>query len=113
MMRDGKPQGFFYLDHRTVDIKYNIITDVHVTPGNVSDVDPYISRLDRQIKRFGFKVKYVGLDAGYFTNPICKRIAERNIQATIGFRCSPHEKGKYTKYKFQYVKELDAYVCPD
>jgi len=113
MFRDGKPEGFFYLDHRTVDIKYNIITDVHITPGNVNDVDPYINRLDRQIKRFDFKVKYVGLDAGYFTNLICKRIAEKGIQATIGFRRSPHEKGKYTKYKFQYVKELDIYVCPD
>lgn len=113
MCREGKPEGFFYLDHRTVDNRYNIITDVHVTPGNVSDVDPYIERLDRQIKRFGFKVKYVGLDAGYFTNPICKELADRNIQGVIGFRRSSSSKGKYTKYKFQYVKEKDLYVCPD
>jgi hypothetical protein len=113
MFREGKPEGFFYLDHRTVDIKYNMITDVHVTPGNVNDADPYIERLERQRNAFGFNVKYVGLDAGYFTNPICKQIGERNIQAVIGFRRSPHEKGKYTKYMFQYVKELDIYVCPD
>ena len=25
MMRDNKPEGFFYLDHRTVDSKNNII----------------------------------------------------------------------------------------
>jgi transposase len=113
MFREGKPEGFFYLDHRTVDIKYNIITDVHVTPGNVSDQDPYIERLDRQRETFNFDVKYVGLDAGYFTNPICKQINERDIQAVIGFRRSQHEKGKYSKYSFQYVKELDIYVCPD
>jgi transposase len=65
MMRDGKPEGFFYLDHRTVDSKHNIITDVYVTPGNINDVDPYLERLDAQIKKFGFKTKYVGLDAGY------------------------------------------------
>ncbi|MDQ0497335.1 hypothetical protein QOZ95_005576 [Paenibacillus brasilensis] len=41
MIRDGKPEGFFYLDHRTVDMKYNLITDVHVTPGNVHDSVPY------------------------------------------------------------------------
>ena len=46
MHRDGKPQGFFYLDHRTVDSKYNIITDTFVTPGNVNDVKPYIERLN-------------------------------------------------------------------
>lgn len=33
--RDGKPEGFHYLDHRTVDHKYNVITDCYVTPGNV------------------------------------------------------------------------------
>jgi hypothetical protein len=113
MFRDGKPEGFFYLDHRTVDSKYNIITDVHVTPGNVNDADPYIERLDRQIERFGFDIKYAGADAGYFTSVICKRLFDRNIQGVIGFRRSSSSKGRYTKYKFQYVKELDIYVCPD
>lgn len=113
MVRDGKPKGFFYLDHRTVDIKYNIITDVHVTAGNVSDVDPYLSRLDRQIERFHFNVKYAGTDAGYFTNPICKGLADRNIQGVIGSKLGTHTKGKYHKYNFQYVKELDICVCPD
>lgn len=112
MVRDGKPKGFFYLDHRTVDIKYNIITDVYVTPGNVNDVDPYLRRLDRQIERFNFDVKYAGSDAGYFTNPICKGLADRNIQGAIGSRLGTHTKGKYHKYNFQYVKELDICVCP-
>lgn len=48
MHRDGKPQGFFYLDHRTVDSKHNIITDVFVTPGNTNDVKPYLNRLRTQ-----------------------------------------------------------------
>lgn len=39
MMRDGKPKGLSYLDHRTADSKYNIITDVYVTPGKINDVD--------------------------------------------------------------------------
>jgi Transposase and inactivated derivatives len=111
MFRDNKPKGFFYLDHRTVDSKYNIITDVHVTAGNVNDVDPYLSRLDRQIKRFGFDVKYVGLDAGYFTNAICKGIVDRGIMPVIAYRLGPHVKGKYTKNKFTYIKEWDTYAC--
>jgi hypothetical protein len=113
MVRDGKPEGFFYLDHRTVDKKHNIITDVHVTPGNVNDVDPYLKRLDRQIETFNFKVKYVRLDAGYFTNPILKGIAERNIVSAVAYRLGPHEKGKYTKRKFQYIEEWDVYACPN
>lgn len=35
MVRDSKSKGFFYLDHRTVDSRCNIVTDVHVTAGNV------------------------------------------------------------------------------
>ncbi|OWA35552.1 hypothetical protein B9G55_13030 [Saccharibacillus sp. O16] len=51
MVRDGKPEGFFYLDHRTVDGKYNVITDVYVTAGNVHDSVPYLMRLARQVKQ--------------------------------------------------------------
>jgi Transposase and inactivated derivatives len=113
MNRDGKPKGFFYLDHRTVDSKHNIITDVYVTPGNINDVDPYVERLDIQIKKFNFKTKYVGADAGYLTNNICKEICERELKAVMGYRRSPHVRGKYTKFKFEYVKEQDVYYCPD
>jgi len=44
MVRDGKPKGFFYLDHRTVDGRHAIITDTHVTPANVHDSVPYLGR---------------------------------------------------------------------
>ena len=37
MYRESKPEGFFYLDHRTVDYKFNLITNVYITPGNVHD----------------------------------------------------------------------------
>ncbi len=113
MHRDGKPQGFFYLDHRTVDSKNNIITDVFVTPGNVNDVKPYIARLQAQIEKFGFDVKYVGLDAGYNVSNICRQIYEMGIEAAMGSRRDCHQKGKYGKYKFKYLPEWDVYICPE
>ncbi len=113
MHRDGKPQGFFYLDHRTVDSKTNIITDVYVTPGNTNDVKPYIARLKEQIKKFGFKVKYVGLDAGYNVSNICRQIYEMGIEAAMGKRRDCHQKGKYGKYKYKYIPEWDVYICPE
>jgi hypothetical protein len=113
MYRENKPEGFYYLDHRTVDIKYNIITDTFVTPGNINDVDPYINRLDRQKERFGFEIKYVGLDAGYYTNPICKYLSDRKIQGVIGYRSGVHQKGKYSKNKFQYDQQTNTYTCPN
>ncbi|GAA4530168.1 hypothetical protein GCM10023174_20240 [Chelativorans composti] len=35
LVREGKPTGFFYLDHRTVGGRLAIITDTHVTPASV------------------------------------------------------------------------------
>ena len=112
MHRDGKPKGFFYLDHRTVDAKHNIITDVHVTAGNVNDTQPYIERLKNQQGKFGFDVRYVGLDAGYNVAKICKELDGMGITSAVGYRRGCQSKGKYGKHKFQYVKELDTYVCP-
>ena len=114
MHRDGKPKGFFYLDHRTVDAKYNIITDSYVTAGNANDVKPYKERLKYQIEKFKFDVKAVGLDAGYNTAAICKTLIEEfKIQAAMGKRRGCQQKGKYGKYKFTYFSEWDVYICPE
>ncbi len=113
MHRDGKPQGFFYLDHRTVDSKHNIITDVYVTPGNTNDVKPYIARLKEQINKFGFDVKYVGLDAGYNVSSICKQLYDMDIEPAMGRRRGCQQKGKFGKYKFSYLPEWDVYICPE
>ena len=31
--KEGKPDGFHYSEHRTVDSRYNIIVNTHITPG--------------------------------------------------------------------------------
>ena len=54
MVREGKPKGFFYLDHRTVDGRLGIITDTYATPANVHDFIVDLGRLDRQRQRFEF-----------------------------------------------------------
>jgi transposase len=113
MHRDGKPKGFFYLDHRTVDAKANIITDVFVTPGNVNDVDPYIDRLKIQIDKFGFHTEYVGVDAAYNTSYICKDLASMGLLGAMGYRRGCQAKGKYGKYKFVYLPEWDVCICPE
>ncbi|WP_445506905.1 transposase, partial [Niallia sp. 03190] len=113
MSRDNKQEMFCYLDHRTTDMKCNIITDAFVTPGNVHDSVPYLERLDRQIERFQFNVEAVALDSGYLTNPICKGIIERNIFGVIAHRRYSPVKGLFPKWKFTYDKEADYYTCPN
>jgi transposase len=112
MHRDGKPKGFFYLDHRTVDDRSAIITDVFVTPANVTDTAPYIDRLTTQIEKFGFAVTAVGLDAGYNTTGICRKLGELGIEGALGRKRGCHAKGRWGKHRFTFVGERDAYVCP-
>lgn len=113
LYRTGKPEQFCYLDHRTVDFKYNIITDVHVTPGNVHDSLPYLERLKRQIERFEFNVEAVALDSGYLTNPICHELKEQKIFTVIGHRRFHPTKGLFSKFKFKYDPDKNEYLCPN
>ena len=114
MVRDGKPKGFFYLDHRSVDGLHSIITDSYTTPANVHDSIPYLTRLDRQRQRFGFDVTSVGLDAGYATAAIAHGLEERGILGVTGYRTpNPPPAGLMRKSKFIYDHNVDAYRCPN
>lgn len=112
MVREGKPKGFFYLDHRTVDGRNAIITDSYATPANLHDSRPYLDRLDRQCERFGFDVWGVGLDAGYYTAAICKGLEDRSIYGVMGYRRPNKPKGYLPKRAFTYDAETNSYRCP-
>jgi hypothetical protein len=113
MVRDGKPTGFFYLDHRTVDGKCAIITDTHVTPASVHDSVPYLARLDHQCQRFGLNPIGVGLDAGYFTAAICHGLEARSLYGVIGYRRPSKLKGYLPKRLFTYETQSNTYQCPE
>ena len=113
MVREGKSKGFFYLDHRTVDGKCGIITDGFTTPATIHNSVPCLSRLDRQRERFGFKVRAVGLDAGYFTPHVCRGLlGERKIYGVIGYSRPTHRAGYLRKREFVYDEHYDCYICP-
>lgn len=113
MVREGKPVGFFYLDHRTVDGVHALIVDTHVTAGNVHDSRPYLARLDRVRERFALPTGAVGLDAGYFTPSVCKGLIERGLYAVMGYRRPNHRQGYFYKRDYRYDPSTDAYHCPD
>jgi transposase len=113
MVRDGKPKGFFYLDHRTVDGRHAIITDSYATPATVHDSVPYLGRLDRQRERFGFQIRAAGVDAGYATAAITQGLEERSIYGVIGYRTPTHRDGYFYKREYRYDEKLDVYICPN
>jgi len=113
MVRDGKPKGFFYLDHRTLDGRHAIITDTQVTPANVHDSVPYLGRLDRQRERFGFQIRAVGVDAGHAAAAITQGLEERNIYGVIGYRTPTHRDRYFYKREYRYDEKFDVYICPN
>jgi hypothetical protein len=112
MVREGKPKGFFYLDHRTTCGQHNLITDTHITAANVHDSIPYLERLDRQRERFNFETEAVGLDAGYMSAPLCKGLEDRKLYGVIGYRRPTHIKGRLPKRAYVYDAGQDIYRCP-
>lgn len=115
MSRKDKPEGFYYLNHCTVDHKYNIITDAWVTPGYVNDAKVYVERLHRQVETFGFQdtLEAVALDSGYMTPYICKKTLDMNLIPAIAERSAPTKDSALPKQQFTYNSECDVYVCPN
>ena len=111
--REGKPEGFYYSEHRTVDSKNNVIVNVHVEPANVNDITP-VPKILREIQqRLGQLPKYMGFDAGYHSAWIAHLLETYKIQGVIGYRRHTHKKDVFGKYRFRYEPDFDAYVCPE
>lgn len=110
--KEGKPDGFHYSEHRTVDSKNNIVVNVRITPANVNDVDPVPDILNDIEKRLGHLPTYMGVDAGYHNAPTCHQIASRGIQPVVGYRRHTHKGERFEKYRFIYQKDKNVYLCP-
>jgi transposase len=115
LARPGKPKGFHYLSHQTIDGKHGIITDVFVTPANTEDFEPYVDRIKQQIKAYGFCVAEVGLDKGYDYEEIHKEMYDLRIKTYIPIKQpnGAEKHGLYTLSNFQYVECSDIYICPN
>ena len=115
LSRPGKPTGFHYLNHQTIDGGSGIITDVHVTSANTTDHQHHANRIKYQIGKFGFNTKEVGADAGYDEPEIHAVALERNIKTYIPRkdRAIKEADGTYRRDDFQYDSRQDVYICPN
>ena len=111
--REGKPDGFHYSEHRTVDSKNNVIVNVHVEPANVNDITPVPTILKEIQQRLGQLPKYMGFDAGYHSAWIAHLLEKNRIQGVIGYRRHTHQNDVFGKYRFRYEPYFDAYICPE
>lgn len=110
--KEGKPDGFHYSEHRTVDSKNNIIVNVHVTAANINDVDPVAEIIQQVSARLGHMPEVMGLDAGYHCARVCKQLADAGIQGVLGYRRHTHKGDHFGKYRFAYDPAENCYICP-
>ena len=116
MNRPGKPAGFHYLNHQTVDGTSGVITDVYVTPANTADHIHHSSRISYQIDKFGFKTKAVGADAGYDEPEIHADMLKKGIKTYIPRKpggANKEKRATYTYADFSYDPIQDIYLCPN
>lgn len=115
LSRPGKPKGFHYLNHQSVDGKSGIITDVYVTQANTLDFEPYVGRIKHQLDKYHFATKEVGLDGGYDYEEVLKELYDLGIKVYV----PPKEMEKLTSDRvyppsaFQFDNERDLYICPN
>lgn len=113
LSKEGKPDGFHYSEHRTVDSKHNIIVNTHVTAANVHDMVPLPEILKEIEQRLGALPKYMGLDAGYHNAAVAHLLVQAGIQGVIGYRRHTFKSPYLGKYRFRYDLDFDAYICPE
>ena len=113
MHKEGKPDGFHYSEHRTVDSRHNVIVNVRVTAANINDVDPIPDILRDIHRRMGQLPDYMGLDAGYHNARVAHQLAAHGTQGVIGYRRHTHKGEHFGKYRFAYDPERNVYVCPE
>lgn len=111
--KEGKPSGFHYSEHRTVDSRNNIIVNTYITPANVNDTDAIPVILKQVEARLGKLPLYMGLDAGYHNAPAAHQLRSKGVQPVLGYRRHTYPHGTYGKYRFRYEPALDCYICPE
>ena len=111
MNRPGKPVGFHYLGHTSIDTKRGIITDVYATAGNVNDHIPFVERVKVQKSRLGLPIKAVGADKGYDYSEVHYGLEQEQIAGYV----TPTELSEaeaIIEADFLYDKETDTFTCP-
>lgn len=111
--RPGKPGGLHYLSHESIDPISGIIMDVAVTPGNVNDSEPFLSRIDYMREHLELDIQTIGADSAYGTSLIFHTLDAMGIQMyTPGVSGGATTQVEVKREQFQYKKETDRFICP-
>lgn len=111
LKRAGKPRGMHYLSHQTLDTDHGIILDVAVTPGDSSDIAPFLPQIER-VKEL-LPIQAVAADSAYNSSLVQHELN----QMMITLYSPPHKAGgtsgvEISSADFEYNPAEDAFTCP-
>ena len=111
LKRAGKPRGMHYLSHQTLDTDHGIILDVAVTPGDSSDIAPFLPQIERV--RELLPIQAVAADSAYNSSLVQHELNQMGIT----LYSPPHKAGgtsgvEISSADFEYHSAEDAFICP-
>ena len=112
MNRPGKPIGFHYLSHTSIDAKHGIITDVHPTAGNLNDHIPFVERVKVQKGKLGLPIRKIGADKGYDCAEVHHGLEQNGIEGYITPIDPDDDADVIHAGNFLYDQETDTFTCP-
>lgn len=102
---------FAYSAHTACD-KNNFVLATTVTAGNVHDSVVFDEVYDEVTQKFE-EVESVGVDAGYKTPWICKKVLDDGKEIMTPYKRPISKKGFFRSYEFVYDEYYDCVVCPN
>lgn len=109
--RPGKPHGFHYLAHVTLEPTHGIVVDALATAANLSDHEPYVGCIRRTKGRID--VEEAAADAGYDFISVHQPLAELGVTTYIPASERGVRNGsRFTIEDFTYDPQTDSFRCP-
>lgn len=96
----------------TMENENQVIIDVVVTAGNVSDDAPVLEAVERVENTFDITIEKLTGDAKYGTGDIREKMSRKSASVIAPLAKPTNKKGYYTNDRFRYDESADAVVCP-
>jgi len=109
----GEHEQCFAYTHNTATDKNGFVLAHETVPGNVHDSVSFDKVREKVMKKFGAKITFEVLDAGFKTPAICRTIIEDNKIPLMPYTRPKGSKELINKKEFTYNKEKDIYICPN
>lgn len=96
----------------TMENENQVILDIAVTAGNVSDDSPVLDAVEHVENTFDITIEKLTGDTKYGTGDIREKMSRKGAAVVAPLMPPTNKKGFYTNDRFRYDEAADEVVCP-